>query len=72
MNKLTILMVLLGATACSNRAVYENMRIHQRNECLKEPSPRYEECIERENKSYEEYRRERKEALEQDPNGPAS
>ncbi len=64
MNKLLILMMLLGIVACSNRAVYENMRMHQRNECLKEPQPSYEECIEGTDQSYEEYQRERKEALE--------
>jgi hypothetical protein len=72
MNKLMILMVLLAVTGCSNRAVYENIRIHQRNECLKELPSRYEECIEPPNKSFEEYQRERKEVLEQDSNGSES
>jgi len=65
MNRLLILLVLLGMTACSNRAIYESTRIQQRNDCLKEPPPLYEECVERTNKTFEEYRREREEALEQ-------
>lgn len=64
MNKWLILAVSLGLTACSNKAVYENIRIHQRNECLKEPLSRYEECLERVNMSYEEYESGRKEILE--------
>lgn len=64
MNKLPVLIVLLGVTACSNRAVYDNIRLYQRNECLKEPPPRYKECIERTNQSFEEYQRERREGLE--------
>jgi hypothetical protein len=64
MNKLLVLMIVLGVTACGNREVYENILINQRNECLKEPSSRQEECLERANKSYEEYQRERKEVLE--------
>jgi hypothetical protein len=63
-NKILIVLAVLGAVGCSSRAVYDNMRIHQRNECLKEPPPAYFECIERANKSYEEYQRERKELLE--------
>ena len=65
MRKLLILIALVGITACSNRAVYDNVRIHQRNECLEEPPSRYEECLERVNKPYKVYQREREEALEQ-------
>ena len=66
MNKLSILTILLVVAACSNKAVYENFRIHQRNECLMGPPSGYEECMEGQNKSYEEYQRELKEALETD------
>ncbi len=69
MNKLLILMVLLGFAGCTNKAIYENMRIQQRNDCLKEPPARYDECVERSDKSYEEYRREREEALEEQSGG---
>jgi len=64
MNKESILILSLGLSACSNSAVYENMRIYQRKECLKEPPSRYEECIKQVEKSYTEYQRERDEALE--------
>lgn len=61
---LILLFLVFSIAGCSNKAVYDNMRIHQRNECEKQPPPTYSECIERTNKSYEEYERERKEALE--------
>ncbi len=72
MNKLPVLMTLMFISACSNRAVYENIRIHQRNECLKESPPRYDECIGPAKKSFDQYQRERKEVLEQESIGSGS
>lgn len=64
MNILLIMLLVIGVIGCSNKTVYENIRINQRNECIKEPPPAYDECIERTNKSYEEYQRERNGASE--------
>lgn len=64
MQKALISLFLLGITGCSNKAIYDNIRAQQRDACLNEPPPAYVECIERTNKTYEEYERERKEALE--------
>lgn len=64
MNRLLIILVLLEGTACGNRAMYDNLRLHQRNQCYKEPPSNYEACMERANKSYEKYERERNELLE--------
>jgi len=61
MNKLWLLILAFFLAGCSNRAVYENIQINNRNVCFKVPQSQYEECIERANKSYEEYERERKE-----------
>lgn len=61
---MAMVLVMLGATGCSNKAVYDNMRINQRSECHNEPPPNYVECIERTEKTYDEYERERKELLE--------
>lgn len=58
---------LLAVTSgCSTRAVYDNVRINQRNDCADQPPSVYFECLEHANKSYEEYERERKELLEID------
>ena len=61
---LLVSQVILGA--CSHRGVYENLRLHQRNECLKELPARQQECLERASKSYEAYQLERRQAVEQD------
>lgn len=60
-DKLLILIALTQVTACSNRAIYESIQHHQRTKCIEERPAAYQECIERTNKSYEEYQRERKE-----------
>ena len=64
MSKLLIALVMFGVAGCGNKAIYGNLRPVERNKCVKEPPPTYFECIERTNKSYEEYERERKEISE--------
>lgn len=59
---LTALLVLTAG--CSHRAVYENVQINQRNDCANEPPSTYFECLDRANKPFEKYQRERKELLE--------
>lgn len=59
MNKLLIVLVMFCVAGCSNKAIYDKLRLDERNKCVKEPPPTYFECIERTNKSYEEYERER-------------
>jgi hypothetical protein len=61
MSKLLVVLIMLGVVAgCSNKAIYDNLRLEQRNRCAKEPHRTYLECIERTNTSYEEYERQRK------------
>ena len=57
------LIVIFVIGACSNRAIYNNFQINNRNDCAKQPESQYEECMERSNMSYEEYERKRKEPL---------
>lgn len=59
MHKLLIMAAIFLMAGCSNKAVYDNIQINNRNECNKVPPPQYEECMERANQSYEEYERER-------------
>lgn len=61
---LVVLLVMLGSAGCSNKAIYDKFRLDERSKCAKEPSSTYFECIERTNKTYEEYKRERKETSE--------
>lgn len=65
MNKFLLLLAVgFVATGCSHRAVYENVQINQRTECANEPPSTYFECLERTNKPFDKYQRERKELLE--------
>ena len=61
---LVVLLVMLGGAGCSNKAIYDKFRLDERSKCAKEPPHTYLECVERTNKSYEEYERERKEISE--------
>lgn len=64
MRTMLILLAMLAATGCSNRAMYDNIQINQRNECLKLPPAQYDECMKHASKTYDEYERERQEYLE--------
>lgn len=71
MKNVFILALLLAVSGCSNRAVYENFQINQRNRCLEGPQAAYEECMEGTDKSFEEFEQERREYLE-DRNRPVN
>lgn len=66
MNKFLLVMsavCVVVAAGCSNRAVYENMQLNQRQECAERPPSEFEACMERVNKTYDEYERDRQEIL---------
>lgn len=63
MSHLRVVLVLFAVVGCSNKAIYEKLRLDERNKCAKEQSSTYFECLERTNTSYEEYERERKESV---------
>lgn len=58
----TLYLILFG---CTNRGVYEGIQASNRFECSKLPLVQYDKCIESASKSYDEYERERKEAISQ-------
>lgn len=65
--RLILLMAgILLLTGCSNRAAYQNFQINQRHECMRLPPQQFEECMDGLEKSYDEYNRERAEALEEE------
>lgn len=64
--KLLMILVVFGVSGCSSKAIYDETRRHQRYECMKEPPSAYSECIERTDKTYEEYERQRKELLDRE------
>lgn len=62
--QLAILILILGVSGCSNKAVYDNLQMQHRNDCIKEPPPTYDDCVARSNQSFEDYERERNEVLD--------
>lgn len=60
---IAIFSISLSLFACSQKSVYEGIQAGERNACLKEPESQYDDCMQRANKSYDEYKRERDEAL---------
>jgi hypothetical protein len=63
MYKMLVSIFALLLSGCSNKAVYDNIQINNRNECNKIPPSQYEECVDRASEPYEEYKRERAEAI---------
>ena len=58
---LVVLMMLL--TGCSNKAVYQNLQLNKQQQCRQLPVSEYEHCMRNMAQSYEEYERQRQEAL---------
>ena len=59
-----VALIFLFITGCSNRVAYEGGRVSSRFECNKLQSPQYDECIDNVDKTFDDFERERKEALE--------
>lgn len=64
MKQIIICSLFIIVAGCSNRGIYENMQANNRLECAELQFFQYEECMEKTNKSYDEYRRERQEAMD--------
>lgn len=58
-----IALTVLAITGCSSRQIYDSVQYNQRNECMKLPGSQYDECMERVNKPFDQYEKERNEAL---------
>ncbi|PKI15950.1 hypothetical protein [Colwellia sp. 12G3] len=59
-------LVLITFSGCSNQELYESTQPkYNDNECRKLPAHEYDECMKHETKSYEEYKKEREEVINQ-------
>jgi hypothetical protein len=58
-------MISFILTGCSNSSIYNGIQASNQFECSKLPPSQYDECMQTTDKSYDEYERERKEALAQ-------
>lgn len=59
-----ILLIIFAMTGCVSRQVYDSFQYGRKNKCMQLPESQYRECMENANKSYDEYERARKEALD--------
>lgn len=66
MKTLVLLTLTLLLASCSNKAVYEDLQRNKRNECLQVPPAEYDRCMRTMEQSYEEYERQRQEALKRE------
>ena len=64
MNQLLMILVIFSVAGCSHQMMYDNLQKDKRNNCIEDVPTSYAECLERTNKSYDEYERERKKILE--------
>ncbi len=58
-----MILLMLNIVGCSHKAIYDTLRLDERNQCIKTPPFSYSKCIERTGKPYEVYKRERKEII---------
>lgn len=66
MKPVLLLMMLAVLVGCSNRAVYDNIQLNQRNECFKLPPSQREDCLDSIDKSYDEYRKDREDVIKEE------
>ncbi|WP_353569944.1 hypothetical protein [Candidatus Albibeggiatoa sp. nov. BB20] len=65
MNPLIAIVCLSFVIAsCSHKNIYEAVKVNQTNECTKLPQNSYAECIDRVDKPYDEYERDRQILIE--------
>lgn len=64
MKTIFLSIILLTMAGCTSRGAYEGVQARNRLECSKLPPSQYEECMKNANKSFEQYKREREEAIE--------
>ena len=53
--------------ACSNQQIYENIQRDQRQRCQTLPQSEFERCMARAGQSFEDYWRDREEAINREP-----
>lgn len=61
--KAALLVMILLMLGCSNQAYYDQQQFANRNECYQLPLSQREECLQKTNKTFAEYERERKELI---------
>ncbi|MBW8190354.1 hypothetical protein K0504_04835 [Neiella marina] len=60
----SILTLSIALAGCSHQSWYDGIQTSKRNDCMKLPQSEADQCLNETNKTYQEYERERQEALE--------
>lgn len=60
MKTVLVIAVLIYFPGCTYRGAYEGLLSSSRIECSKVPGSEYDDCLEKANRPYDEYERERK------------
>lgn len=66
MKAITLLCLLFTVVSCSNKGVYQDLQRNKRNECMQVPPAEYDRCMRSMEQSYEDYERQRQEALKRE------
>ena len=60
------MLIFLSFSGCSSKELYESTQPkYDENECRKLPPHQYEDCINQDAKTYEEYKREREKIIDE-------
>lgn len=70
MQRIAPLIILALLSACSSQEMYEAIQRDQRQQCQTLPETEFERCMARTAQSFEDYSREREEALSRPPQSP--
>lgn len=63
MKTILVICLLLGVIGCSNKAAYQNLKLNKQQQCMRAPVAEYDKCMQNMDQSYEEYERQRQQAL---------
>ena len=64
MKVIPLLFIFIILSGCTNRMVYDLIQSNNHSKCRTLPFGQYEECMEENNQSFDEYEKKRKEAKE--------
>ena len=63
MNRLMMILAIVSTAGCSHQAIYDYLMMNEQRQCHQLRDSEYLECINRTQKSYQQYVTERKETL---------
>ncbi len=65
LHKLTILIFIIGVSACTKQSWYQGAKSAQTAHCMQEPLSEYDDCNQQSSENYDEYKKNREDLLEE-------